>query len=271
MSDPKPKKQMTPQEEEERLAILHQLEEWLELPVIILGFLWLILLVVDLIWGLNPFLQALVYGIWAIFVFDFLLRFFLAPRKLIYLRHNWLTALSLFLPALRVFRIFSAIRALRALQAARGLRFVSVIGSLNRGMGALRSTLGRSGFSYVAALTAIVLFVGAAGMYTFENNPGGQGLNSYGEALWFTAMLLTTIGSSFWPVTGAGRLLTLFLSLYSFAVFSYITATLASFFVGEAASSPESDVASETSINALQKEIVALREELKNVKAVNGK
>ncbi len=261
---------MSPEEEQERLEILQQLEEWLELPVIILGFLWLVLLAIELIWGLNPFLQNVVYAIWAIFIFDFILRFVLAPRKLIYLRKNWLTALSLFLPALRVFRVFTAVRALRALEATRSLRFVSVVGSLNRGMHALRSTLGRSGFTYVASLTVIILLLGAAGMYAFENNPGGEGLNSYGEALWFTAMLLTTLGSSYWPVTGAGRLLTLILSLYAFAVFSYITATLASFFVGEAASSPESDVASETSITALQKEIQALREELKNANLSNG-
>jgi voltage-gated potassium channel len=132
-------------------------------------------------------------------------------------------------------------------------------------MRALRSSFGRSGFNYVVALTAIVLFVGAAGMFAFENQTGaGQGLHNYGDALWYTAMLLTTIGSGYSPVTGAGRLLTLILSLYAFAVFSYITATLASFFVGEAASAPDSNVASEASIKSLREEIAALRQELQS-------
>ncbi len=262
LSDRKPKKEMSPEEEEQRLEFLQQLEDWLRMPIIILGFMWLVLLVVDLIRGLNPFLQSVVYAIWAIFVFDFILRFVLAPRKLRYLRKNWLTALSLFLPALSVFRIFAVFRALQALRATSGLRFVAVIGSLNRGMHTLRSTLGRSGFNYVAALTTIVLFVGAAGMYAFENHP--QGLNTYGDSLWFTAMLLTTIGSGYSPVSGAGRLLTLIISLYSFAVFSYITATLASFLIGKSTNAPESNLASETSIQALRKEIASLKAELIN-------
>ncbi len=255
---------MTPEEEKQRLEILQQLEEWLELPVIILGFLWLILLVADLIWGLSPFLGTVVYVIWAIFVFDFLLRFLLAPGKLAFLKKNWLTALSLFVPALRVFRIFYAFRLIRAFQAAQGVQFVSVVGSMNRGMHALRSTFGRSGFNYVAALTVIVLFVGAAGIYAFEGHTGTEGMNNYGDALWYTSMLLTTVGSGYTPMTGAGRMLTLIISLYAFAVFSYLTATLASFFIDEAASSPESDIASEQSISSLRKEIAALRDELNN-------
>ena len=44
-------------------------------------------------------------------------------------------------------------------------------------------------------------------------------------------MLLTTIGSEYWPQTPEGRLLTFLLSLYSLGILGYITATLASFFV----------------------------------------
>jgi voltage-gated potassium channel len=41
----------------------------------------------------------------------------------------------------------------------------------------------------VLALTALVLFASAADMYAFENEPPA-GLKSYGEALWWTAMVL---------------------------------------------------------------------------------
>jgi voltage-gated potassium channel len=108
---------------------------------------------------------------------------------------------SLLLPALRVLRIFRAFRALRAARAARSLSLVRLVTSINRGVGAARRTLGRRGAGYVAAITAIVTFAGAAGMSFLESSaalreaglapPGGEGvgLGSYGEALWWTAML----------------------------------------------------------------------------------
>lgn len=91
--------------ERERSQILQQLEEWLEIPVLVLGFIWLILMVVELIWGLNPFLNALVFVIWAVFILGLFLRLFLAPEKTAYLKKNCLTAHSLFFPTLRTGRI----------------------------------------------------------------------------------------------------------------------------------------------------------------------
>ena len=75
------------------------------------------------------------------------------------------------MPALRLFRLS---RVFRAARAVRGLRLVKVVGSLNRGMKALAASFGRRGVSYVLGLSALVLLVGAAGMYAFEKDvPGG--------------------------------------------------------------------------------------------------
>lgn len=232
--------------------------------MVLLGFLWLALLVWELLRGINPFLEAVATGIWIVFILDFLLRLVLAPRKRVYLRHNWLTALALLVPALRVFRVFVAFRFLRVARAARGLRLFRVVSSLNRGMRALGRSMGRRGFGYAVALTALVTTVGAAGMYAFE--PGG--LESYGEALWWTAMLMTTIGSEYWPRTAEGRLLALLLSLYALGVLGYVTAALASFFVGRDAESAEGEVAGAASLRGLREEIAALREE---VRALGGR
>ncbi len=237
---PTPTDGMEPLIERERNRTLAELEAWLETPVMLLGFLWLVLLVIDLSWGLNPFLNAVMYFIWGVFVLDFLLRFTLAPRKGVFLRGNWLTALSLFIPALRIGRLARILqaarlgRALRAAQSVRGLRLVSLISSVNRGMRALRRTFERRGVGYVLLLTLVVLLVGAAGMYAFEQPSAteGDGLKSYGEALWWTAMIMTTLGSNYWPITAEGRLLALLLALYAFGVFGYVTATLATFFIG---------------------------------------
>ena len=96
----------------------------------------------------------------------------------------------------------------------------------------------RRGLPYVAALTFLVLLLGAAGIYAFEREAEPIMLDSYGDALWWTAMLLTTIGTDYWPRSPEGRLLTLFLSLYALGILGYITASLAAFFIGREAAAP---------------------------------
>lgn len=242
--------------EEQRWEILGQIEDWFEIPMIVLGFVWLALLIVELAAGVSPFLESVSTGIWILFGIDFAIRFLLAPSKSAYLRSNWITALALVLPAFRV------LRAARILRVFRGLRLIRLVTSLNRGMRALGRTMRRRRLGYVVALTTLVTFTGAAGMLAFERLPRGQGLQSYPEALWWTAMLLTTIGSEYWPVTGEGRVLSLLLSMYALGVLGYITAALASFFLGRDAESPDAEVASEAMLRQLHAELISIREEL---------
>jgi voltage-gated potassium channel len=253
--------------ERERLQLLRKLDAWLEVPMFVLGLAWLVLLVLELTRGLTPFLEHVGTAIWIIFILDFALKLTLAPKKVDYIRGNWLTVLALAVPALRVFRIFRFAAVLRAARATRGLRLVRVVASVNRGMQALGATMGRRGFGYVAALTALVTVAGAAGMYAFENDaPGGGGFDDFGSALWWTAMIMTTMGSDYWPRNPEGRLLCLFLSLYAFAVFGYVTATLASFFIERDAGSG-TELAGARSMDALRDEIAALRQEVRDLRS----
>lgn len=216
---------------EEREEAVRGLEDWLDPAMAVLGLAWLVLLIIDMTRGLSPFLSLVNYFIWALFVLDFGVRFWVAPRKGLYIRRNLLTAVSLAVPALRMFRALRALRMLRYARVARTTRLVSTIGSMNRGMRILRSTMSRRGLGYVVLLTLLFTFTGAAGMYFFENNVPG-GFRNYGDALWWTAMIMTTMGSQYWPQTPEGRLLCLLLSLYALAVFGYVTATIATFFIG---------------------------------------
>lgn len=246
----------------ERYELLQRLADWLETPMLILAFVWLALLVGELIWGESLAFEIIGTTIWVIFILNFVVEFILAPRKTAYLKSNWLTAISLLVPALRIFRIFRVVRLLRLTRVGRGLRLFRVVSSLNRGMRALAANLQRRGFSYVIALTVLVVFAGAAGMYAFESEVPG-GLNNYGEALWWTAMVLTTMGSQYWPQTFEGRVLCFFLALYAFAVFGYVTATLATFFVGRDAEDSEAELAGSDELAALRNELRALREEIR--------
>ena len=246
----------------ERHQLLEQMSDALDRPMTILAFVWLGLVVVELIGYRGSLLDILNYAIWGIFVLHFLFEFVLAPRKVDYLQRNWLTAIALVVPALRLLRIARLATVLRAARATRGLRLLKIVSTVNRGIRALGQTLHRRGIRYVLAISMLVTVLGAAGMYTFENPAEGGGLVNYGEALWWTAMLMTTLGSEYWPRTAEGRILGWLLALFAFTIFGYITATLASFFVGQDAQ--ERDEA------LLHAEIVALREELRALRRELG-
>ena len=262
--EPLPERQPDTPDDAERRSVLGDLEAWLERPMQLLGFLWLALLVLELTRGLSSLLATLSTVIWVVFIADFALRLYLAPERGAYLRRNWLTAVSLLVPALRVLRFTRATRVLRATRAVRGARLVKVVGSLNRGMRALAHGMSRRGIGYVLLLTVLIVFAGAAGMFALErDHPAGPGLDDYWTALWWTAMLVTTMGSDFWPRTAEGRALCFLIALYAFGVFGYVTASLATFFVGQDANADDTELAGARDVEALRAEIAMLRSELR--------
>lgn len=243
-----------------RWRLLKDLDQWLHLPMALLSLAWLGIVVWELVSGSTELLTTIGTAIWIIFIVEFLVRLSLAPAKLQFLGTNWLTLITLVVPALRLFRAFTVVRAARGL---RGLRLVRIVGTANRSMNALKSTLARRGFGYVAGLTLLVVGLGAAGMLNFENaDEVDGGFASFGDALWWTGMLVASIGTDFWPRTTEGRLLAMLLAFYGLAVFGYITATLASFFVGRDADQAGGPVPGRRDMTAILEEVRALRAEL---------
>ena len=240
-----------------RWKLLRDLDQWLTVPMALLSLAWLLIVVWELVSGSTELLTTVGTTIWIIFIVEFVIRFSLAPDKLPFLKSNWLTVLALAVPALRLFRALSFLRAARAL---RGLRLVRIVATANRSMNALKTTLQRRGFGYVAGLTVLVIGLGAAGMLNFENAREVEGgFRDYGHALWWTGMLIASIGTDFWPSTTEGRVLAMLLAIYGLAMFGYITATFASFFVGRDAQAAAGPVAGSGDLKLVLKEVRALR------------
>jgi voltage-gated potassium channel len=244
----------------DRWRVLFGLEEWLRVPMLMLSAAWLAIAVLDLTGNSGPALETVGTVIWLLFIAEFALRFAIAPQKRRFLGRNILTMVALAVPALRLVR---AVAMVRAATIVRGVRLVRVIGVVNRSMNALRRTLRRRAFGYVLVLTAAVWLAGSAGMYALEPaNEVRGGFTSFFDALWWTGMLLTSIGSQYWPVTTEGRVLGFLLALYSLGILGYLTAILASFFIGRDAHSSEGEVAGAREICELRNEIARLRETL---------
>ncbi len=194
---------------------LPPLLEKLEPIMGVLSIVWAGLLIAEFTIGLHPLLESMSLFIWGVFILDFILELVISPSKSKYLQKNILIIISLLVPALRIFR---------GVRLVRLIRFLSTI---NRSSSLVRRELQERGFDYILVLTVFLMFSSAVAMQYFEQLP------NFGDALWFTAMLMTTIGSDFWPVTLEGRIVTWLLSLYSIAIFSYLTASIASLIIGK--------------------------------------
>ena len=241
----------------ERLSLLRKIDHALERPMIVLGIVWLALLVVQLVYGSSRWINDTTFAVWAIFVVDFLIRFFLAPKKVPFLKRHWLVALSLMLPALSVLRLT---RVLAMLPSWQVLIFRLLTG-LNRSISVLGSTMRRRGMAYVLAVSLIVTIAGAAGIYAVEPH-GSNGIPNFWFALWWTGMMMTTMGSSYYPQTVGGQIICFLLAVFAFSIFGYITAAIASYFVHKDASDAASESPAQPSLAEVLDEVRQLRSEL---------
>ncbi len=103
----------TVEQEQTRRETLEQLDEWLDVPMLVLSVIWLGLVLYELGYGSNALVEPLSVAIWVVFIAEFILRFTLAPHKREFLKTNWLTVIALLAPALRLLRIFRIFRAAR--------------------------------------------------------------------------------------------------------------------------------------------------------------
>jgi voltage-gated potassium channel len=248
-------------ERDERFELLWHVQAVFEPVMAGLGLVFLALLLLDygsFEWSFltEGRIDGTLQAIWAIFLVDFFLRLVIAPEKVSFLKDNWLAIISLALPFLRPLRAFRAIRAVRSLSLMRFL------GGINRGMRVLRRVTRGAQFAYVGLLTVIVALAAAVGAMFFEDGYASSPIQTFGDALWWSAAMVTTINNEKFVVSPEARALAILLRIFAVSVFGYITASIATYLIG---ASPPSDAQQDESA-ALRVEIASLREEVASLR-----
>jgi voltage-gated potassium channel len=155
----------------------------------------------------------------------------------------------------------SVLRASRALPLFR----LAVFGG--RGSGATLTLLRRRRLGQLAIVSVLVVLLGAAAGLLLEAGAPGAPIEGFGDALWWSAALVTTVGSEIYPVTAGGRVLGILLMLYAVGIFSYFIASIASVLVGlDARQGPEEDRREEEGVRLDTREVETLRRILDRVK-----
>jgi voltage-gated potassium channel len=203
---------------------MSQVERWerrAEVPLLLFALAFLVAYawpVVDQ--GVDPDLAAVLHAatwtIWAAFGVDLVVRLYLAEDRLHYARRHWYDIALILLPLLRPLRL------LRLLAIARIFNRITT-----------SSLMGRVGF-HVLGTAMMAALLAAIAMLDVEQDAADANITTLGDALWWSATTVTTVGyGDRYPVTTAGRLIAVALMVVGIATVGAIIATVTGWVVAQ--------------------------------------
>ena len=193
-----------------------------EAPMLGFALLFLVLLVVqaltpDRLLAATLALRAGEVLVWAAFAVDYVVRLRLAPDRRHHVRSHLVDLLALVAPFLRPLRL---------------LTLVGVLGTSARRAG---DDI-RNGLAFIAGLAGLLVLSSAALMVEAEREAESATITTYGEALWWATVTITTVGyGDRYPVTLEGRAIAGVLMVVGIALLGLITAAVATWFVKHSA------------------------------------
>ncbi len=190
--------------------------------------------------------------IWLVFVVDYLARLYLSTRRKAYIRNHLVDLLVIILPFFR------------PLQA---LRLFLLLSLLNRYIGR-PDRAGRLVGSLIAA-TSLTAFIAALAVLAAERGAPGGNILSFGDALWWTAVTISTVGyGDHYPVTGSGQAVAVALMLVGVGLLTSIAATMASWLIQRISVAERSSQAlTQRDLEQVLAELKALRDEVAQLRS----
>lgn len=208
---------------------LRRIEKATDLPLLLLAVALVPMLLTPLIFKTSASVDAALlagdWTIWAIFAVDFTIKLAVAPRRWHYVRTHWLEAAMVVLPFLR---------PLRVLRVLRALRFARIGVAIGLNVTFMKRLASQRGVQLVVAAVVIIGLAGSMLVLVAERSEPTSNIHSFGDALWWAASTMTTVGyGDRFPVTAEGRGVAIALMLFGIATLSTLTATIAAFLVQE--------------------------------------
>jgi len=161
----------------------------------------------------------------AVFLTDFLVSLWLAPRKWQYLlTWGWIDFASS-IPMVDALRWGRAARILRIFRVFRGIRSAKVLASF------VLARRSESALLAVALLSILLVVVSSLAILQLEN-AANSNIQSAEDAIWWACTTITTVGyGDKFPVTTEGRALAVVLMIAGVGLFGTFTGSVASWFL----------------------------------------
>lgn len=204
-----------------------KVERAFEWPMTFLTLALIPVMSIPVLYSLSP-LQERIFsfidiGIWGTFYFEFFTKMFVSRDKVRTFRRNWILALVLLVPSLRLFKLA---RLARFLRLVRLLRIHNLLQFLPEPPRKLIYHI-----EYGLAASSALVLISAFLLWFVENQAGGT-VRSFGSALWWAVATITTIGyGDVVPTSDVGRVVGAITAFLGVVVFMVITAKVVSYFV----------------------------------------
>jgi voltage-gated potassium channel len=200
-----------------------------DVPLTVITVLWLPVLIIPLITPVHGAVAetfALIdYMVWALFVLEYVIKLYLSPSRSHYFKTHILDLLIVAVP------FFRPARAARLVRLGR-LSRVAVV--LARGIGRAKDVLSHRGLHFVLLAVGMIIFACAGLITVAERTAHGSNIHSFGQGLWWAVTTVTTVGyGDRYPVTPMGQGVAVVLMLVGIGLIGVLTATVASYFVGQ--------------------------------------
>ena len=222
-----------------------------DLFLFIVSLLYVSLVFVELLPGeqINPVFAGVDAAFWGIFLIDYAWRvFFLAPDRWAYARRPLcLLDLLIVLTGPVLFVLTSGMIAFNLVERmlAQLFRFLRVGVQAARFVGSSRRVFVLAAYRWVIPLAALLTFFLSVWIWRFEAIQKGTQIHNWNDALWYSMSTVMTVGyGDLVPTTPQGRLAGIVLMLIGISLFSWITATLASFLIQKREDPEEKDLSS---------------------------
>ncbi|XTR39220.1 potassium channel family protein [Paraclostridium tenue] len=173
-------------------------------------------------------LTNIAYTIWAIFVIDFVIRFFISTDKKIFIKNNIIDLISIIpfhtffilLSNLEVFHLGN--KYIILLKLVMVLRIVAIVKRSNSNFYRFMRT---NNFSYTLFIALIIIFLSSIAMSYFEKW-------NIGDSLWWSIVTVTTVGYGYiCPKTFSGRIVASILMIFGIGFIGSLTSTLSTYFI----------------------------------------
>lgn len=184
-------------------------------PMMLLSLAWLVIATIFVIRDpVDPSrspLRIALFAIWACFLIDYLVRLAIASNRLAFFRKNLIDLGSVIVPILRPFHLLTDLRKIPyfAKQTGSSLRVLWT--------------------SYAVLFTVLFIYTISLAVFDVERDAPGANILSLGDALWWAAVTLATVGyGDMYPVTIAGRILAVILMMGGVVIVGIATAMILS-------------------------------------------
>ncbi|MCA9363010.1 two pore domain potassium channel family protein [Candidatus Kaiserbacteria bacterium] len=206
-----------------------RVEDWFELPMMMVTLLLVFTLVIPIVFPLPPFWNGVFatinFFIWFAFYIELFTKLYVAKSKLAALKRNWWLAVIAIAPLFIPFRFM---RLSRLVGFVRFLRLQKAVDHLRRGVRDLIYNV-----EYILITFIIFILCSAFMMWQIELHFDGS-IVSLVDALWWAAITVTTVGyGGVVPASSEGKLFGAVVSLLGTIIFMVFVVRVTVLFVNE--------------------------------------